>query len=290
MLKDKTLELTTGKEINNNKRELKIDLIKAFLVLGMIFSHSLDFFINRTYISNIVGNFLNLVSFPGFLFVFGYNSYNAYIKNEKRNINKKIVKKIIKLILCYYISGYIYIFLINENYKYIDYIKILFFLKPAGYSEFLLTFALIYLLVLLCRKQLRIISEKDIYMIICIIISIVFILIEPIKKEIPFSYLFLKTNIMSFPLLPYFNIFIIGMYFAKNKPIFNSKVCIILYGMLCYYVIMSSEHLAIRYPVNIAYISGSYVFIYIYYYIFDFIENKFKNKKLLTKIAFIRKK
>ncbi len=176
------------------------------------------------------------------------------------------------------------------NYNYWDYIKVICFIKLAGYSEFLLTFALINLFIVIFRKPLRKICENNLYIIICIAISILFVLIEPIKQEIPYIYLFLKTNIMSFPILPYINLFFIGIYFAKNKPKFNKKICIVLYAMLCYYIIMSSEHLVSRFPISLAYMSGSYVFIYMYYYIFSYIENKFKNKKGIPYIAFIRKK
>lgn len=58
-----------------NKRESNIDLIKTVLVLGMIFSHILDFFFDKHF---LITNYINLVSFSGFIFVFGYNAYIYY--------------------------------------------------------------------------------------------------------------------------------------------------------------------------------------------------------------------
>ena len=72
---DKTVLLKNEK----NKRELNIDLMKTILVLGMIFSHVLDFFL----VNNFFSLYFNLISFSGFMLVFGYNSYNAYIKRIK---------------------------------------------------------------------------------------------------------------------------------------------------------------------------------------------------------------
>ena len=292
MLKNITIkQILSNDEYSKNKRELKIDLIKTVLVLGMILSHTLDFFITRNSFIGGLSSYLNLVSFSGFLFVFGYNAYNAYIKKEKSDvIEKKIAKNILILIIYYFISGFLYEYLIRKNRVFFDYIKILFFLKLPCYSEFLLTFAILNVIILIFRKQLKKISENKIYMFICIAISIIFVLVEPIKKEIPYIYLLFKTNVMSFPILPYINLFFFGIYFAKYKPKFDREICIVLYGLLCFHIIMNSEGFATRFPVNIAYISGSYAFIYIYYYIFNYIESKLNNKKWMGYISFIRKK
>ncbi len=108
MLYADTKSIINIEDYTKNKRELNIDLIKTILVLGMILSHSLDFFIIRNPFTSVVGGYFNLVSFSGFMCVFGYNAYNAYIKNDNNNVSAKIIKNIIILIACYYISGFFY--------------------------------------------------------------------------------------------------------------------------------------------------------------------------------------
>ncbi len=87
--------------MNSVKREINIDIMKYFLILGMILSHSFTILGHE---SNIIVNYCNLVSFSGFLFVFGYNVYNAYI-NKKGNIKKQLIS-IFRILLVFWISGF----------------------------------------------------------------------------------------------------------------------------------------------------------------------------------------
>lgn len=267
-----------------NKRELNIDLMKAMLVFGMIFSHVFDFF----FVNNVFALYFNLISFSGFMFVFGYNSYNAYIKKESSN--KKILKNMFKLIVAFYISGFAYEFFINQDYEIEKYIKILCFLKLPGYTEFLATFAVLNVFILVFRSKLKKISQNNNYIVIGIIISAFFSIIPTVKENIPWANLFIKTQSVSFPLLPYLNLFFIGIYIAKNKPKFNIVICIIACFMWNIHLIMFLKHLETRFPISLTYIIGSYLYLYLYYYISNYICMKLKSSKIQTFITVVRKK
>ena len=286
LLKDEKNEDLVIIEYDNikNKRELNIDLLKVILVLGMIFSHASDFF----YGSSIFTDYFELVSFSGFMFVFGYNSYNAYIKTEASN--KKIVKNIIKLIVTFYISGFCTYYFVYQNYDIGNYIKILFFLKLPGYSEFLATFVLLNLLILIFRNKLKEISKNNKYIFICIIISAFFAIIPAVPKKIPWVNLFIKTKNTAFPILPYLNLFFIGIYIAKNKPKFKIETLILLLYMWTIHIIMALLNLERRFPVSITYIIGSYIYLYLYYHLSKYVCIKLKNKKIQNIITVIRKK
>lgn len=284
--KEEAVVPTEFNTYTKNKRESNIDLIKTVLVLGMIFSHILDFFFDKHF---LITNYINLVSFSGFIFVFGYNAYNAYIKKEETNI-KKIIKNIFKLILVFYVSGFFYDFFIQRNHKISNYINILCFLRLPGYSEFLATFALLYLFILVFRNRLRKISQKNNYILICIVVSLLFTIIPPVAIYIPWINLILKTRSISFPLLPYLNLFFIGMYIAKNKPKFNVRMLLILFIMWYIHLIMFLYNLERRFPVSLSYIIGSYLYLFLYYHISTYVCMKIKSEKSKKILTVVRKK
>ena len=277
---DKTVFLKNEK----NKRELNIDLMKTILVLGMIFSHVFDFFS----VNNFFALYFNLISFSGFMLVFGYNSYNAYIKKESSN--KKILKNFFRLIVAFYISGFVFDYFMNRNYKIDNYVKILCFLNLPGYSEFLATFAFLNLLILIFRSKLKKISENNKYIVIGIIISVFFTIIPAVNQNIPWANLFIKTKSVSFPLLPYLNLFFIGIYIAKNKPKFNIVTVVILCFMWNIHLIMCLKNLETRFPISLTYIIGSYLYLYLYYYISNYVCMKLKSVKIQKFITVVRKK
>lgn len=272
------------------KRDLKIDIMKTALVLGMILSHTLDFYANRSIFVYITIKYFYLISFSGFMFVFGYNSYNAYINSEKSDVNKKLIKNILKLNLIFYISGFCFDFFALRNMDLKNYVNILFFIRLPGYSEFLATFAVLNLFMLIFKNKIKKICKKNENIIIICLISLLFTLLPAIETSIPWVNLFIKTNIASFPLLPYLNLFFIGVYFAKNNPKFKIHILFISFSMLQIYLLMDCLYLAERFPISLAYIIGSYIFIYLYYFVAEYLSKVFKNSKILNKIVLIRKK
>ena len=98
------------------KREKNIDLFKAILVLGMILAHVIRELIPGNKVLNSIRDYIELISFSGFLFCFGYSSYLAYLSKDFKQVKKKIIKNICRLAIVFYVSGISYELLIAKNY------------------------------------------------------------------------------------------------------------------------------------------------------------------------------
>ncbi len=168
-----------------------------------------------------------------------------------------------------------------------NYIKILFLLRLPSYSEFLVTYVIILIFVIVFNKQLKSICKNNKYIIISIIISMIFFVIPQVKQNIPWLNLFIKTNSISFPVFSYLNLFFIGIWFSKNKPKFclkNLYICAIFYLI---FVLCVSLGYTSRFPVSLSYIFGSYLFIYLYFYFSKFLRFKLKDNDVLNAMSII---
>lgn len=83
-------------EINMiSHRDKSMDLMKSVLVVLMIFAHIVSFF-PKGEMAYKFADFVNLTTFSGFMFTFGYVSYKAYIQKENRNLVKNFVMEHLK--------------------------------------------------------------------------------------------------------------------------------------------------------------------------------------------------
>lgn len=274
---------------SSKKREQNIDFFKTMLVLGMILSHILEFYCSFDSFLVIITNYFNLISFSGFLFCFGYNIYNAYINKEDVLIKKRIIKNFFRLTIAFWISGFLYDYLMLKNNDVINYIKILFFLKLPGYSEFLATFAIIDLFVLMFINQLKFICKNSNYLFLCIGVSLIFTILPCVNNQIPWINLLLKTNDIAFPILPYISLFFVGIYFAKNKPKFSFIVFIIVAIIIAILIKKDVFGVSNRFPISMQYIIGSSCLVYLYYYLSKLICNKLERNSIIYVINYARK-
>ena len=94
---------------NNKGRNISIDLFKGILIILMIISHILQllFFSKNELLFN---KFVNLITFSGFMFSFGYVTYFAYISKDidKLTFRKKMIKRFIITMIAFYISSFAY--------------------------------------------------------------------------------------------------------------------------------------------------------------------------------------
>ena len=136
----------------NQNRNHAIDMMKGWLAVLMTISH-------LTYVTSYWTNhiftkrfnaYVNLTTFSGFLFCFGYVCWSAYIDTDKKEVEKKLLHGAVKTLAAYYVSGISY--LIFYGKPSIDILSVLLLQKIPSLSEFLLSFLLIYIILLLSRK------------------------------------------------------------------------------------------------------------------------------------------
>lgn len=233
------------------------------------------------YINSI---FINLITFSGFMFCFGYVSNIVYLKKTDNNIiKKKLFKNFIKILIGFYISGISYIILVENKFSILELIKVIFLFKIPGYSEFLITFAILNLVILAFLKQINYLLENKKVLILIIIISILSTFIPYQLVKFNQLGLFIGNNKFScFPLLQYSSYFLIGAYFSRYKLKYNFKV---LFGSLTFLIlfilyVLVCKKLPNRFPPEALWILGGSFFIYMYYLISSFLSIRIKNNSI----------
>ncbi len=142
-------------------RNVELDMFKLLLVVGMIAAHVFQLLYNGDMYSRIVGKFslfVNAITFSGFLFAFGCATQLAYLRKPKDKILRgKLMKNGVRLLLAFYLSGFAYT---AKNLSVIEAVKILCLWRIPGYSEFLLSFAMLMPLVWFLHRQLTVICSS----------------------------------------------------------------------------------------------------------------------------------
>ncbi len=134
-------------QTSNNTRNVELDLFKLLLVIGMIAAHVFQLLHNGETGRSMIwmfSTYINAITFPGFLLAFGCATQLAYLKKPKDDLlKKKLVKNMIRLLVAFYISGFAYTLFVSQNLNLLIIFKILCLWQIPGYSEFILSFAML---------------------------------------------------------------------------------------------------------------------------------------------------
>lgn len=259
-----------------NKRDDSQDYFKGLLVIGMVAAHviMLNGLAERPPLLSWFCVFINLITFSGFLFSFGF-IYQKVYSNKKKTV-REIISISSKTLIAFYFSGLAYYFFSKETMSSHFLVKVFLFYNIASYSEFLLSFFLITLLFFIFKRFFNIIIESTWLTVTVIAICIAFTLLPlNYKLFLPFTTITFdqvgliigKSNYFSFPVVQYFLFFIIGMYFAKHNIVYSHKamaLAMIFTLSFCLYYYLYRK-LPSRFPPGIAWVLGPSFYIYVYY-------------------------
>lgn len=251
---------------SKKSREFWLDFMKGILTISMILAHIYQFFTYNPKLFNL-NDYINLTTFSAFMFCFGYASFLAYADNP--NAEKRMLIGMIKSIIAFYVSSIAYYIFIAKVKDFRFYLNILLFLDAPGYSEFLLSFVLIYVVEIFLFKWILAISESKIKFFLLIAISL--IMTEMYRSEASnfpiISALIGGRNNVSFPILQYSVYFLMGLYIAKNKIYFNKFILIFSFigSSIFIYYRFKYNLLPLRFPPTLYWIIGGMFFVYAYY-------------------------
>jgi hypothetical protein len=262
----------------NNMRDKTIDCFKGILTIQMILAHCLQFYCNLDAERGwrFLSEYINLTTFSGFVFAFGYVSYLAYAKEQFPNALKKIVKNIARLLLAFYISSFTYVIFIERMPFRMDRIlEIVLIKRLAGWSEFLLSFAGVMLITI---PLLRLIKNQNKKLLVIIGgISIVACFLPP-KEVAPIVGLFIGGyGSAYYPVIPYYLYFVIGVYFVRKEIKFNWFVmAVAIMGMVytIFDAFVLSKGWPSRFPLSLGWLLGGLLFLYGYYLLSRFLGAK----------------
>ncbi|MGG6311895.1 acyltransferase family protein [Paenibacillus macerans] len=210
------------------QRERAIDLFKGLLVLGMVYCHALQFFSDPLVFPEgqkfIEG--MNLITFSGFVFSFGYVCQLAYYSKSFQQAWRRMLTAGVKTLFAFYISGAAFRLLIDKRpLEWATIRPILLLDDMPGWSEFLASFTYLILLGLLLFMPLKRVTEKKWTGFALAGMLLLTTLIPYGNIHAPQLAPLLGTrDFASFPVLPYFPYYLLGMLFARHRIVWDWKV------------------------------------------------------------------
>jgi hypothetical protein len=243
-----------------------IDVMKALLVIGMIVDHAVILLADN-HVRTITEEFktlIALVSFSGFLFCFGYTTWLAYF--SKAPTLQRVLPSAIRPLVAYYISAYFYGLFVERTYGNSDLGRILFLNELAPFAEFLLAFSLVLVIGFLLQKPIARLLENPRPFFAVSGVLLLTALIPSGWVRWPVLSLFFsapKEVASSFPVLPYFPLYLMGMYFARYKIKPNGWIGLV--GMAGFYACKFLDVSITRFPPSVLWIFGSVFFVMVWY-------------------------
>jgi len=274
----------------NVTRSSALDIFKGLLVFGMILAHIIQILGNRNdYLLSAISKYINLISFSGFLFAFGYANYFAYFSKDFQVVKWRMFKTGLKILLAFYISGIASRILFEKKAIHLlDIIKIILLADIPGYSEFLASFAIITLLALVLFRLIKTVLSNKIYfwLLNIFLLFTTFIPYERITIN-QIGLLIGTNNFACFPVIQYSPLYLIGIYFARYQVKLNRIVLLISSTFTLSFIsyLLYTHSLPNRFPPSLFWIVGSALFLYIYFLASDLLATKLNKIELLEKLG-----
>ncbi|MDF2984700.1 MAG: hypothetical protein K0R50_210 [Eubacterium sp.] len=259
-------------------RNKAIDCFKGILTIQMIFAHCLQFFVNFDLSKNYyyISEYINLTTFSGFMFAFGFAAYYAYLTKPFSVAYPRILLNSGKTLAAFYISSLAFrIFIEKTIFSRRVFEEILLFKSLAGWSEFLASFTAVMIVLLVFFFAFK--KVNGVFVIAAFALSGIMCFI-PYGNVHPVAGLFIGgKNFAYFPVFQYIVYFVAGIYFAENKVVFNVKhllAAIAATSIFPVYTVL--KNYPSRFPPSIAWIFGAMLFVYAYYLLSNAVaESKF---------------
>ncbi len=249
-------------------RKREIDILKGLLTVTMILCHSIQFFgEEQNMVQGLLVNFINLATFPGFVFCFGYAGNLAYFQGDWGKGVNKMGKNALRILMAFYISGIAYVALVEDKIFRVDFImEVLLLRKYPGWSEFLASFAAMLLVGILFFPLFRKMNGK---------ILACMALVSGLACFIPYdlvgnSWLALfvgSGHYVTFPVVQYGIFFAAGIWLCRKKIRWDWRlfaVCVCL-AMPCLYFYVMTGYMPQRFPLSVWYLCGGGLLVYLYY-------------------------
>ncbi len=280
--------MNTDIQSTQASRMIWLDLWKGMLVFIMLLAHCIQFFGDEhTLIQGVISQFANITTFSAFLFIFGVT--NA-ITRQKKPVKQSVIKtarSFWRYLFAYYISAFAYGIFVKESFFMPRTLyKILGLRELMGYSEFLLAFAVMQLLILLLLPFWHRMQQKH-YMLIAIL-SLLSSIFQYRQNQEPILGLFTGSEqFYSFPVLPYLIYFILGLWYYNYVQNFTlkQKRLIAMVGVLisipAFYHILKYQEIPERFPPGLVFILGAAFSLPMYISLCKWLEKSGSHSRIL---------
>lgn len=251
----------------NRKRNQEIDIMKGLLTLMMILCHCIQFFgYENKGVEKILVSFVNLTTFSGFLFCFGYVCSLAYYQGELKRAVLRMGRAVLRLWIAFAISGLGYVALVEHKIFRKDLIlSILTLQNYPGWSEFLASFAAVMLVGIILFPLMK---RMNFWMLLVIALAGALGCFLPYDKITnPWLALFVgSTNYTTFPVLQYGVYFAAGVWMANRKKRLDWKIFLwsAAYSLPCIWFFWKNGCLPGRFPPTALFIGGGALGVFLY--------------------------
>jgi len=253
-------------------RDRSIDAMKGLLVFGMVYAHVLQFFspMGLYPVSQAVSDVVNLITFSGFVFCFGYTNQLAYYSKPFGRAYRNMLLSALKTLVAFYISGAAFRVFIGGAFPDGETLRPILLLEDIpGWSEFLVSFSLISLIGVALFPALRRLAERPalLWTVCALLLLATYIPYESVRST-QLGLLIGTTAFPSFPVLQYFPYYLAGMAFAKGGVRWGWPYAIgaaAASGTFAYVWAAGGYALPSRFPPSAAWILGPALLLYGYY-------------------------
>lgn len=253
-------------------RDLSVDYFKGLLVIGMVYTHFLQFFSDESIFASVYysNQFFNLITFSGFVFCFGYVNQLAYYQKSLQSVYRKMLVTGLKTLVAFYLSGLAFqIYVGNQPLTFETIRPILYLEVIPGWSEFLVSFSLIILLGLVLFKGIIWLSNKPaLFWTVCLLLLATTFINYSLVTIPQLGLLVGTSSFPTFPVIQYLPFYLIGVYFAKHGIGFHWKYLLgslVGTAIFVFYLVSNNFELPSRFPPSIYWIVGPALILYLYY-------------------------
>lgn len=240
-----------------NNRAADLDLLKTLLVVGMIGAHVIQLITFRAKPeAAIFAEYINLVTFSGFLFAFGIGLGLPKPEGRHRSLWWRLRPPLL-LLLAVCASSFAFALLVDR--KHLDaqlIIDVVTMQRLFGWSEFLATFFVLSLLTLVARPALLAIGRTPWLLLVATMacLATTFVTTGAIFPLLPT--VVGHTGFANFPLLPYLPWFLLGIWYGSH-PVraWHFAPALVITGYL-YWVTLQTGQFPNRFPPTILWIVG----------------------------------
>ena len=196
-------------------RAADLDLLKTLLVWGMITAHCIQLLAFRPKPpALVISDVINLITFSGFMFAFGLG---VGLSKRDKSWSQRLWP-VLLLLLATWVSELAFTTLVDKKQLTPDLLVPLFTLSRLyGWSEFLASFTVLYLVIAVARPLLVRVATNPIFLGIAILLCFASTWIV-VSQDIPLLATIVgTTNFASFPLLAYLPWFLVGIAFGRDR-------------------------------------------------------------------------
>lgn len=233
-----------------------LDVLKVLLVVGMICAHCIQLLMVRpTPAESVVSNFINIITFSGFMLAFGIG---IGLSRRDKSWGQRLWP-VLLLLLATWTSEFAFAVLVDRQAIGPELLLPLLTLRRLyGWSEFLASFTVLYLVIAVARPLLVAVAARWPLLVIAIVacLASTWIVLDTGLPLVPT--IVGTTDFASFPLLPYLPWFLVGIAMARGVrlPPLLEWIAALLGTAAFAYSLWQDHDLPGRFPPTVLWIVG----------------------------------